>query len=153
MLIRFGDIRDQSRKLSKIAQNFGRFFGPPKCLGRAFQKLYQVYHSCLSARRLKKFHEDIPTSPEVIEPNTLNFRPNFKFSRLKFFFFWGGGPPSQLGCALGSLGQSLTRVKISGRSTPQGPRYSMPKKCTFSGSKLTCNSKPLVNRSSRDFFR
>ena len=53
--------------------------------GRAFQKLYPVYHSCLAARRLKKFHEDIPTSPEIIEPNTLNFRPNFKFSRLKFF--------------------------------------------------------------------
>jgi len=51
---------------------------------RAFQKLYQVYHSCLAARRMKKFHEDTPTSPEVIEPNTLNFRPNFKFSRLKF---------------------------------------------------------------------
>jgi len=53
--------------------------------GRAFQKLYPVYHSCLAARRLKKFHEDTPTSREVTEPNTLNFRPNFKFSRLKFF--------------------------------------------------------------------
>jgi len=61
-------------------------------LGRAFQKLYPVYHSCLAARRLKKFHEDTPTSPEVIEPNTLNFRPDFKFLRLKFF----GGPLSPL---------------------------------------------------------
>ena len=26
--------------------------------GRAFQKLYAVYHSCLAARRLKKFRED-----------------------------------------------------------------------------------------------
>ena len=26
--------------------------------GQAFQKLYPVYHSCLAARRLKKFHED-----------------------------------------------------------------------------------------------
>ena len=59
--------------------------------GRAFQKLYHVYHSCLSSRRLKKFHEDTPTSPEVIEPDTLNFRPNFKFSRLNFFFLGGGG--------------------------------------------------------------
>ena len=50
--------------------------------GRAFQELYPVYHSYLAARRLKKFH---PCNPEVIEPNTLNFRPNFKFSRLKFF--------------------------------------------------------------------
>ena len=53
--------------------------------GRAFQKVYPVYHFCLSARRLKKFHGDTPTSPEVIEPNTSNFSPNFKFSRLKFF--------------------------------------------------------------------
>ena len=53
--------------------------------GQAFQKLCSVYHSCVAARRLKKFHEDIPISPEVIEPNTLNFRPNFKFSRLIFF--------------------------------------------------------------------
>ena len=42
----------------------------------------------------EKFHEDTPTNPEVIEPNTLNFRPNFKFSRLNFFFFGGGPPPS-----------------------------------------------------------
>jgi len=27
MSFRYGDIRDQSRKLSKIAKNFGRFFG------------------------------------------------------------------------------------------------------------------------------
>jgi len=57
---------------------------------------------------------DTATSPEVIVANTLNFKPNFKFSRLKFF----GGPPSQLGCALGSLGQSVARVKISWGSTP-----------------------------------
>ena len=89
MWIRSGDIRDQSRKLSEIAQSFGRFFGPLNFGGQAFQELYPVYHSCLAARRLKKFHEDTPTNPEVIEPNTLNFRPNFKFSRLNFFF--GGG--------------------------------------------------------------
>ena len=54
----------------------------------ALQKLYPVYQSRLAVRRLKKFCEDTPSSPEVIEGNTLNFRPNFKFSRLKFF----GGP-------------------------------------------------------------
>ena len=40
---------------------------------------------------------------EVIEAQTLNFKLNFKFF---------GGPPSQLGFALGSLDQSLSRVKI-----------------------------------------
>jgi len=39
----------------------------------------------------KKFREDTPTSSEVIVAHTLNFRQNFKFSRLIFF---GGGRPS-----------------------------------------------------------
>jgi len=56
-----------------------------------------------------KICDDIPISSEVIDVHTLNFKPNFKFSRLNFFF--GGGPPSLLGCALGSLGQSLAHVK------------------------------------------
>ena len=36
---------------------------------------------------LKKFGENIPTSPispEVFDVHTLNFKPNFKFSRLIF---------------------------------------------------------------------
>ena len=36
----------------------------------------------LASRRLEK---DTPTSPEVIEAHTLNFKPNFKFSGLIFF--------------------------------------------------------------------
>jgi len=43
------------------------------------------------ARRLKKFREDTSTSPEVIDSNTLTFRPNFKFSRFKLF---GGRDPT-----------------------------------------------------------
>ena len=85
MSIRSGDIRDQSRKLSKIARKFGRFLALRNYWGRAFQKLYARYHPCLTARRLEKFREDIPTSPEVIEAHKLNFKPNFKFSRLKIF--------------------------------------------------------------------
>ena len=54
----------------------------------------------------EKFGEDIPTGMEVIQGQTLNFKPNVKFLRLNFF----GGPPSHLGSALGSLGQSLERV-------------------------------------------
>jgi len=71
-----------------------------------------------SSRGLKKFGENIPASPispEVINVHTLNFKPNFEFSQL---IFCGEGPPSQLGCMLGSLGQSLGHVKISGRSSP-----------------------------------
>jgi len=45
--------------------------------------------------------------PEVIDSNKLNFRPNIKFSRLNFFWY----TPPHLGCALGSLGESLVYVK------------------------------------------
>jgi len=76
-----------------------------------------------------KICDDIPISPEVINVHTLNFKPNFKFSRLKFFW----GPPSQLGCALGSRGQSLARVKISGRSTPKGRNIVSRKMSTWVG--------------------
>ena len=77
MPTRSGDIRDQSRKLSEVAPNFGGFLTLPNFRGRAFQKLYARYHPCLAVRRLEKFHEGIPASPEVIGVHTLNFRPDF----------------------------------------------------------------------------
>jgi len=43
-----------------------------------------------SSRGLEKFCEDILTSPEVIRAQTLQCKPNFKFSRL---IFLGGGDP------------------------------------------------------------
>ena len=96
------------QKLRKILDDF---LAVTNFRGRALQKLlYARYHPYLGSRRLEKF----PTSPDVIEAHTLNFKHNFKFSRLKFF----GGPSSQLVCTLGSLGQSLANLKISGRSTP-----------------------------------
>ena len=75
-------IKVESYQKSRL--NLDVFFGPRKFWGRAFQKLYTRYHPCLAARRLEKFCEDIHTSLEVIEAHTLNFKPNFKFSRLKF---------------------------------------------------------------------
>jgi len=65
----FGDIRDQSRKLSKIALNFGRFFALPNFRGPAVQKVYICYDPWLAARRM----ENGLWSPEVIVANTLNF--------------------------------------------------------------------------------
>ena len=94
---------------TEVAAKFGRFLALPNFRGRAFQKLCARYVPCLATRRLEKSHKDIPTSAEVIGVHTLNFKPNFKFSRLHFFW---GGDPSQLGCALARLGQSLARVKI-----------------------------------------
>jgi len=98
----------------KSRRNLDVFSALPNFRGRAFRKLYARYHPSLATRRLEKFHEDIPTSAEVIGLHTLNFKPNFKFSRLEFF----GGPPTHFGCALSRLGQSLVRVKFFGRSTP-----------------------------------
>jgi len=45
-----------------------------------------------SSRGLEKFGENIPTSPEVIEVHTLNFKPNFKF--LSSIFLGGPRPSS-----------------------------------------------------------
>ena len=87
---------------------FGRFLVLQVFRGRAFQKLYPYYHPGLAHVVCKKFRKDIPTGPEVVGAQTLNFMPNFKFSPLKFF--WGTPVPD--GGALGSLGQSLARVKI-----------------------------------------
>ena len=71
----------------KSRRNLDVLLALPNLWGRALKKLYARHHPCLAARRLEKFREDTPTSPEVIEAHTLNFKPNFKFSRLKFF--WG----------------------------------------------------------------
>jgi len=100
------DIRNQSRKLSKIALNFPRFFALPNLRGPAFRNLYQCYDPCLAARRMENILWGYFHYPEVIVANTLNFKANFKFSRLKFFW----GPPSHFGCALSRLGQSLACV-------------------------------------------
>jgi len=68
MLIRSGDIRDQSRKLSKMAKNFGRFFGRHKFLGASIVKIVPNLSPVPSgASTEKKSREDTPTSPKVIE--------------------------------------------------------------------------------------
>ena len=75
----------------KSRRNLDVFLALPKFRVQAFQKLYADYYY-LAARRLEKFREDIPTSPEVIEVHTLNFRPDFYFH--DNFFFWGDPCPS-----------------------------------------------------------
>ena len=73
--------------------------------------------------------DDIPISPDVIDVHPLNFKANIKFSRLKFL----GRPPSQFGCTLGSVGQSLASVKNSGSSTPKGRNIVSRKMSTWVG--------------------
>jgi len=78
MLILSRDIRDQSRKLSKIAQNFGRCFGRHKFLGaRTVKILPNLSPLPRGTSTEKKTREDTRISPEVIDLKTLNFRPDF----------------------------------------------------------------------------
>jgi len=80
----------------KLRRNLDVFLALKNFRGRTFQKLYTRYHPCLAARRPENFHEDTHTSLEVIEAHTLNFKPNFKCLRLKFF---GGTPIPAWVCA------------------------------------------------------
>jgi len=80
MLIRSGDIRDQSWKLSKIAKNFKRIFWPSQIfVGGDCKNCANFITAASRDVDWKKYREDTPTSPEVIEPNTLSFRPIFNF--------------------------------------------------------------------------
>ena len=67
-------------------------FSPSQILGGRPSKSY-VHFITPTLRHVewKKFYEDTPISPEVLVAHTLNFKPNFKFSRL--IFFLGGGDP------------------------------------------------------------
>jgi len=59
------------------------------------------------------FHEDTPNSPEVIGSNTLNFKPNFKCSRLLAHTPVGV-------CASKYWSMSIARVKFEGAAPPKG---------------------------------
>jgi len=125
--------RRYSRSKSKVVEKraeFGTFFWPSQILGGRPSKSYAHVMTIVPWHVVwKMFCGDTPINPEVVVAKTLNFKPNFKFSGLKFF----GGPLSHFGCALSRLSQSLARVKFSGRSTPYGLKYSLPKKCILVG--------------------
>jgi len=90
-----------------MVPKFGRFLALPNFRGRAFQKWHPHYHPSLVACGLEKLREGTPTSREVIWAHTLNFRPNFEFSRLQFL-----GTPVPLVVALTNLSKFLACVKI-----------------------------------------
>ena len=71
---------DSCQKSRKI---LGRFFAVRNFFGVGGRALYKVCpfcQPCLAGRRLKKSREDTPSSREVIECNTLNFRTDVYFS-------------------------------------------------------------------------
>ena len=75
---RSGDIRDQSRKLSKIALNFGRFLLSQILGGRPSKSYTRVMTPAWQHVVWKMFCEDTPTSPKVIVANTMKFKQILK---------------------------------------------------------------------------
>jgi len=114
--------RRYSPSKSKIIRNcteIWTFFGTPKFFGAGLPKVVRTLSPLLhgtSTGEVSWGYSHSPTSPEVIEAHMLHFKPNFRFSWLKFFF----GAPVPVGvCArYCSLGQSIAHLKISGCSTP-----------------------------------
>jgi len=96
MSISWGDIRDQSWKLSEMASNSGRFLSPFQILGGRPSKTYTHFITPTSWHvAWKKFCEDTPTSPEVIGAHILNLSQILNFHD---YNFWGTpGPPSNSG--------------------------------------------------------
>ena len=74
------------------------------------------------ARSHEKFSENTSAIPEVMDSSTLNFNPNFNFSR---FFFWGGGPRPLRVCASKSLLIFSVCKKFNGASPPKGRNESI----------------------------
>jgi len=71
MLIRSGDIRDQSHKLSKSAPNFGRFFAVKNFLGMGLVKIVLKLSPLPRGTSTEiKSRDDTATSPEVIDLKT-----------------------------------------------------------------------------------
>ena len=79
VLMRSGDIRDRSLKLSEIAPNYGQVL-PSQILGGGAgrQNVYPNCHACFGALYVKKFGEVTFPRPKVITANTLNFKPIFE---------------------------------------------------------------------------
>ena len=101
--------RRYSRSKSKVVKNgatFWTFFSPSQILGGRPSKSYTNVLTPASWHVVwKVFCGDTPTYTEVIVANTLNFKPNFKFSGLKFF----GEPLSHFGCAVYIYYENRTR--------------------------------------------
>ena len=62
----------------------------------------------------KMFCEYTPTSPEVIVANMLNFKANFKFSRL----FFGGTPVPLRVCAIKAWAISSACINFRAQNPP-----------------------------------
>ena len=106
---------ERCQKTRKILDDFlpSQIFGGGHCNNCA-----QIITPASQHVPWKNFCEDTPTSLEVIGAHTLNFKSNFKVSRINFF---RGSPFAVVVCA-SKCWSICSHVKISGSSTPQGPK-------------------------------
>jgi len=115
------------------------FFSPSQIVGGRPSKSYTHFITPTSRHvAWKRFCEDTPISAEVLVAHTLNFKPYFKFSRLKFF----GGTPVPLGVCASKPSSISCACKNMRAQHPLRAEILYAKKVHFSGSKLTirlCN--------------
>jgi len=85
--------RGYSRSKWKVVKNLAEFctiFCCHKFLGTSLVKIVPTLSPLppgTSTEKRPVGTGDTPTSPEVTDSSTLNFRPHFKFSRLKFIVY------------------------------------------------------------------
>ena len=126
--------RRYSPSKSKVVKNcaeFWTFFSPCQILGGGpSENCKRVITPALRHVDWKKFHEDTPTRSGVIVAHTLNFRSNFKFSRLKFF----RGTPVPVGvCARLLWSTSRVCKKFQDAAPPEGQNVVSRKMSTWVG--------------------
>jgi len=66
---------------------------PPGAASPSAKSIQEDVPLAVMAGRMKKFSEHTSTIPKVMDSSTLNFNPNFKFSKF-FFFGWDPITPS-----------------------------------------------------------
>ena len=80
-----------------------------------------MFDPCLAARRMENaLLGYTPTSPKVIVANTLNFKPNFKFSRSKVF---AGTPVPIWVCAIKAWSISSASKNLRGQHPLRAEMY------------------------------
>jgi len=106
-------------------------FSPSQILGGRPSKSYTQFITPTSRHVVwKRFCEDTPISPEVLVAHTLNFKPDFKFSRLKFF---GGTPVPVVVCASKAWSICNACKNLRGQHPPRAEMY-LPKNVCLGGS-------------------
>jgi len=151
MLIRSGDIFDQTRKLSKSCQILNVFSLPNYAGGNPSKICVHVMPiiPAWSRALLVKFREVTPTTPKVIGALMLIFKTNFKCAPLKFF----GEPQLGLWCAQASLGESTGRVsKFQVQHPLRAEICSLLKKSIWLGPNSRCPTFWIVDQCLPDLF-